>query len=294
MDSIITVKNLVKDYSGVCAVNGISFEIEAGTCFGLLGPNGAGKTTTLEIIEGVIAPTAGQVLYKSVPLADTFKQESGFLFQSTALQDFLSVKELLHLFQSLYDKTIPLEQLIEMCSLQSLLERDTGKLSGGQRQRLLLAIALINDPEIVFLDEPTTGLDPQSRRNFWDLILNIKALKKTVVLTTHYMEEAEKLCDVVAIMDKGKILVKNTPEKLLYLHFNDVILRLPAKYKENIEAIPGLEYQCDNDSVLIYSKNVNETIANLQSQAIDLSRLQIRNRNLEDLFIKLTGRDLRS
>jgi len=299
MQNILTINNLVKDYAKLRAVDGLSFEVKAGNCFGLLGPNGAGKTTTLEMIEGITKPTSGQILYKGKPIGPSFKQEAGFLFQSTALQEHLTVEETLTLFKKLYEKTLPIAKLIEMCSLEPILKQDNRKLSGGQRQRMLLALALINDPDLIFLDEPTTGLDPQSRRNFWELIDSIKHENKTVILTTHYMEEAEKLCDQVAIIDQGKILENDSPEILLRKHFDDVVLHLPeANFKSTTMELEQLKQRFDckitQNQVQIRTKDVPETLALLNNEKIDLSRLEIRSRNLEDLFLKLTGKDLRN
>ena len=227
MTPIISTTNLVKYYPGVVAVDGINLAIPQGICFGLLGPNGAGKTTTIEILEGIHLPTSGTVLYKGEPLDKRYREEVGIQFQHTALQDFLTVRETLELFERLYHHTIPIPELIELCALADILNRDTRKLSGGQRQRLLLALALINDPELIFLDEPTTGLDPQARRNFWELVKLVKSRNKTIVLTTHYMEEAYVLCDEIAIMDKGRIVTHGTPAQLLAEYFGDVILQIP-------------------------------------------------------------------
>ena len=229
MDALIKVDNLVKDYQGVRAVDGISFAIERGTCFGLLGPNGAGKTTTVEILEGIKEATSGTILYKGAPLDSSFRHEAGIMFQSTALQEFITARETLSMFQRFYEKSASVDELVAACSLESFLDRDTRKLSGGQRQRLLLAIALINDPEVVFLDEPTTGLDPQARRKIWELVRTIKARGKTVLLTTHYMEEAYELCDEILIIDRGRIIAEGSPDALLAAHFSDVVLQLPRK-----------------------------------------------------------------
>ena len=216
---LMQVRDLVKQYpGGVTAVNGLSLTVREGTCFGLLGPNGAGKSTTIEIMEGILAPTAGTVLYRGEPLGARFRAEAGILFQKTALQDFLSVRQTLELFRGLYDRGLSVDEVIRLCSLESLLDRDNKKLSGGQLQRLLLAVALINDPAIVFLDEPTTGLDPQARRRFWELVQSIKAQRKTVLLTTHYMEEAQLLCDEIVIVDHGRIIAQGTPAALLADH----------------------------------------------------------------------------
>jgi len=209
------------------AVNGVSFDIQQGICFGLLGPNGAGKTTTVEMLEGILKPSGGEILYKGKPLSEEFRQQAGIMFQSTALQDYITVKEALLMFGKFYDRRLSIEELIEKCSLEEFLGRDTRKLSGGQKQRLLLAIALINDPEVIFLDEPTTGLDPQARRNFWHLVKEIKSRNKTIILTTHYMEEASFLCDELAFMDHGSVIASGSPSELLSSSFDDVILELP-------------------------------------------------------------------
>ena len=228
--AILEVKDLVKRFPGVDAVAGVSFVLEAGSCFGLLGPNGAGKTTTVEMIEGITPPTAGTILYRGEPLGPRFKLEAGIQFQSTALQDFITVRENLRMFRAFYPRGMKLDELIALCSLGEFLDRDARKLSGGQRQRLLLALALVNDPLVLFLDEPTTGLDPQARRNFWELVRSIKARGKTVLLTTHYMEEAYILCDRVAIMDRGRIVAEDAPDALLQAHgcasLDEVFLKL--------------------------------------------------------------------
>ncbi|MDH3884554.1 MAG: ABC transporter ATP-binding protein, partial [Desulfobacterales bacterium] len=195
MEPILEVKNLVKKYDAVVAVDGVSFAIRQGVCFGLLGPNGAGKTTTIEVIEDVIPPTAGEILYKGKSRSSSFREEVGIQFQSTALLNLLTVRETLQTFQSLFTKTNTIEELVELCRLGEFLDQYNDKISGGQRQRFLLALALINRPELLFLDEPSTGLDPQARRNLWDLIQGINAEGKTLILTTHYMEEAQHLCD---------------------------------------------------------------------------------------------------
>ena len=227
MTIALEARNLVKEYPGVLAVNGVSFTVPEGICFGLLGPNGAGKTTTVEIIEGVTRPTSGEVYYYGQIAGDRFRQEAGIQFQNTALQDHITVLETLKMFRSLYSRQANLDDLVEQCSLGDLLDRDNRKLSGGQRQRLLLAVALVNRPRLVFLDEPTTGLDPQARRNFWELVQRIRANGATIVLTTHYMDEAQVLCDDIAIMDEGKIIARGAPDDLLHDRFGDELLHLP-------------------------------------------------------------------
>ena len=289
---LLEVRDLVKHYPKVKAVNGVSFALQAGTCFGLLGPNGAGKTTTVEILEGMHEPTAGEVLYKGQPVGNRFRNEAGIMFQSTALQDFITVRETLEMFARLYPRNADLDELIQRCNLNAYLDQDNRQLSGGQRQRLLLAIALVNDPDMIFLDEPTTGLDPQSRRNFWDLIESIKAQGKTILLTTHYMDEAYVLCDEIAIMDHGKIIAQGTPKELLAAHFNDVILQLP---EADIKDVTRLPYPIHKRKgiIEITTSDVNQTIDELMAQNISLAHLQIRSRNLDDLFLELTGKELR-
>jgi ABC-2 type transport system ATP-binding protein len=227
---ILEVRGLRKRYPQVEAVAGVSLAIAPGTCFGLLGPNGAGKTTTVEMIEGITPPSSGEILYKGAPVDGRFKLESGIQFQSTALQDFITVRENLAMFRAFYPRGMEVDELVRLCSLGEFLDRDARKLSGGQRQRLLLALALVNDPDVLFLDEPTTGLDPQARRNFWELVRGIKARGKTVLLTTHYMEEAHALCDRVAIMDRGRIVAEDSPGALLVAHgcasLDEVFLKL--------------------------------------------------------------------
>ena len=293
MDALIKVDNLVKDYQGVRAVDGISFAIERGTCFGLLGPNGAGKTTTVEILEGIKEATSGTILYKGAPLDSSFRHEAGIMFQSTALQEFITARETLSMFQRFYEKSASVDELVAACSLESFLDRDTRKLSGGQRQRLLLAIALINDPEVVFLDEPTTGLDPQARRKIWELVRTIKARGKTVLLTTHYMEEAYELCDEILIIDRGRIIAEGSPDALLAAHFSDVVLQLPRKdFTAAAEALPLTIYSGD-DSVEVLTCTVTDTLRQLLDAGVSLDRLRVRSRTLDDLFLELTGKEIR-
>lgn len=293
MSALLEIVNLVKQFRGVKAVDGVTFEIQAGTCFGLLGPNGAGKTTTVEMLEGISRPTAGTIRYNGGAPRSRFRQEAGIMFQSTALQEHITVRETLELFRHFYPHTTPLKALVERCALGDFLDRDTHKLSGGQRQRLLLAIALVNDPKVVFLDEPTTGLDPQARRNLWDLVERIKAEGKTVILTTHYMDEAYILCDEIAIMDHGKIIARGAPQALLAEHFEDVVLQLPrTDFPDGHHGISGRVLEC-RDSVEILSNDVNQTIRELLALDVSLARLRIRPRTLDDLFLELTGKELR-
>ena len=300
MSAVITVSDLVKHFQPtkhelVKAVDGVSFAIEQGTCFGLLGPNGAGKTTTVEMLEGIVKPSSGSILYRGEPIGEAFRRNAGIMFQNTALQDYMTVKEALHMFGSFYEKTVPIEQLIEQCSLHEFLDRDTRKLSGGQKQRLLLAVALVNDPDVVFLDEPTTGLDPQARRNFWSLVNDIKARGATVVLTTHYMEEARILCDDLVFMDHGKIIAAGSPNDLLSSRFDDVLLELPLQAVP--ESLPGHHchtVQLTQHKAEFSSTNIDETVKHLLKNGVSLTGLEIRSRTLEDLFIDLTGQGLRA
>jgi ABC-2 type transport system ATP-binding protein len=293
MPALLTVRHLVKQYPKVRAVDDVSFDVEQGICFGLLGPNGAGKTTTVEILEGVVAPTSGEARFRGAPFDGRYRERIGIQFQSTALQDFLTVRENLRFFGGLYQQHAPVEQVIAQCRLESFLDRDTRKLSGGQRQRVLLAIALINDPELLFLDEPTTGLDPQARRNFWELVREIKARGKTILLTTHYMEEAFVLCDDIAIMDHGRVIARGSPQRLLSQHYNDVVLELPQDALNGRETWP-FPVQRRGEAAEILSADVNATVAELLAAGVSLAQLKIRPRTLEDLFLELTGKELRA
>lgn len=212
---ILALDCVSKQYDDVLAVNALSFQILEGQCFGLLGPNGAGKTTTLEMIEGMTPPSSGAIRYRGGPVPSDYQDRIGIQFQATALQDFLTPFDNLKLFSAFYDHPLPMQTLIDAFQLKDFLHRDTRRLSGGQRQRLLLALALVHDPEIVFLDEPTTGLDPRSRRDVWDVVQRLKAEGRTLVLTTHYMEEAEVLCDDLIILSHGAILRHGSPAALL-------------------------------------------------------------------------------
>lgn len=292
MTTILQTQKLTKHYKELTAVNELDLSISKGTCFGLLGPNGAGKTTTLEMIEGILPPSSGQILFGGKPVGVEFRENVGIQFQSTALPDFLYVREVLALFSSFYKKNANLSELRDLCDLNEFWDRESSKLSGGQRQRLLLALALVNDPEIVFLDEPTTGLDPQARRNFWDLVRMIQKQGKTIVLTTHYMEEAYELCNEIAIMDRGKIIAQGSPNELLREHFSGVAIRIPKTPSKVWEphSIPECEVFDRNDAYEILTKHPEITMRALLDRSVPLEGIQIRNRNLEDLFLKLTGK----
>jgi ABC-2 type transport system ATP-binding protein len=290
---LIEVRDLIKQYPATTAVDGVSFTVPEGICFGLLGPNGAGKTTTVEIMEGILPPTSGEVLYRGEPLGPRFREDAGILFQKTALQDHLTVRQCVALFRGLYTHGLDVEEVLRICALDTLARRDARKLSGGQQQRLLLAIALVNDPAVLFLDEPTTGLDPQARRNFWQLVESIKARRKTIILTTHYMEEAELLCDCVAIMDRGRIVAQGPPRRLLREHFAEVLLEVPrADFPDAARSLP-LKLIDTSDRVEITTHDLEETLRTLLAAHVPLTNLRVRPPNLEDLFLELTGKELR-
>jgi ABC-2 type transport system ATP-binding protein len=291
--AILEVHELVKQYPATTAVAGVSFSVPEGCCFGLLGPNGAGKTTTIEIMEGILPPTAGEVRYRGAPLGGRFREEAGILFQKTALQDFLTVRQCIALFRGLYERGLDVDEIIRLCALEKLARRDARKLSGGQQQRLLLAIALVNDPAVLFLDEPTTGLDPQARRNFWELVQSIKARRKTIILTTHYMEEAELLCDEIVIMDRGRIIAQGPPQRLLHEHFAEVLLELPRQdFPAAARTLP-LKILDSSERVEITTDDLEGTLRALLAAQVPLTHLRIRPANLEDLFLELTGTELR-
>lgn len=294
MPPALEIRNLTKQYPDVLAVDDVSLAVPEGTCFGLLGPNGAGKTTTVEIIEGVTTATSGEVYYQGKIAGAKFRQEAGIQFQNTALQDFLTVREIIEMFRSLYDRKADLDRIIEQCSLGDLLDRDNRKLSGGQRQRLMLAVALVNCPRVMFLDEPTTGLDPQARRNFWDLVQSIRAGGATIILTTHYMDEAHVLCDEIAIMDAGKIITQGTPDDLLRAQYDGLIIELPLS--DLTEDLAGIEHTVlENLGIIeVATTDVGETLKQLSPHVKNLNHIKIRQPNLEDLFLDLTGHSLRA
>lgn len=293
---IVETRKLLKRFGDFTAVDHLDLAVPEGICFGLLGPNGAGKTTTIEMLEGIVAPTSGTILFRGEPVSRAFRERIGIQFQSTALPDFLRVGEVLKLFHSFYRRQADLRELIRWCDLGELLERDANKLSGGQRQRLLLALALVNDPELVFLDEPTTGLDPEARRNFWDLVRSIRNRGKTILLTTHYMDEAYELCDDIGIMNRGQIVARGDPDQLLSRYFEGQSILLP---RENLRDVTdaqvsewtGLQVFEAGGCLELQTDRVNETIQVLIARNISLNGIGIRSRNLEDLFLELTRRE---
>ena len=276
------------------AVDSVDFALHQGDCFGLLGPNGAGKTTVIEVIEGILPPTTGEITYKGRPRGEDFYQEVGIQFQKTELPQFLTVRETLEMFRHLYERRTPLADLVSSCRLQEIMDRDNRKISGGQRQRLFLAMALANNPDLIFLDEPTTGLDPQSRHYLWEIIDRIKRAGKTIVLTTHYMEEAQLLCNRVAIMDQGRIIASGPPARLLQNHARETGLFLPRSLSApERRALAGQWAERPNGTE-IHTPDVDATLQILLASGEGLTGLSVRPPNLEDLFLQLTGRELRA
>ena len=212
---ILQIDGLVKRYKSITAVDNISFSIREGICFGLLGQNGAGKTTTVEMLEDIITPTSGTILFKGRQRDRAFREKIGIQFQHTELLAFLTVDDTLKTFSKFYKTPLPLARIKQLCMLDTIAKQMNDKISGGQKQRLLLGLALLNDPDLLFLDEPSTGLDPQARQHMWRIIQGIKKQGKTIVLTTHYMEEAQTLCDEIIIMDHGKIIAQGSPTELI-------------------------------------------------------------------------------
>lgn len=294
MNQILEIRDLRKAFPGVKAVDGISFSIEPGICFGLLGPNGAGKTTTIEIIEGILKEDSGTILYKGEKRGRKFKEEAGIQFQSTRLPEYLTVLETLKTFRGLYPGKTDIDWIIDVCRLEEILNRDNRKISGGQKQRLLLAIALTNNPELIILDEPTTGLDPQARRHLWEIVTGIKNSGKTIILTTHYMEEAERLCDRIAIMDYGKIIDIDTPDSLLKRHGKGATIYIRTDEPEKYTCALTCQFFIVETGIEFRTDTLNQCIQQLAATGADLSGMSVRTPNLEDIFLELTGHTLRA
>lgn len=293
MTHLLEVIDLQKSYGTVEAVKGISFVVNEGSCFGLLGPNGAGKTTTIEVVENVIPPTSGTILYKGKPRHASFNEEVGIQFQETALLAFMTVRETLQTFQNLYEESSNLEKLIETCHLGDFQQQYNDRISGGQKQRFLLALALINQPALLFLDEPSTGLDPQARRNLWQIVQKIKAEGKTIILTTHYMEEAQYLCDEVAIMDNGRIIAQGSPDELIRKHGGEKSISLPRERLNGMMDKLSFQSRGSQDRVELLTDDINGCLQSLIHENIDLRDLTVNDQNLETVFLNLTGRQLR-
>lgn len=303
-ETVIRCRDVRKAYGAVRAVDGVSFEVRRGEIFGLLGPNGAGKTTTVEMLEGLRSPDAGSLEVLGIDVAahpDALKERIGVALQTAELYPKLTVVEVLDLFRSFYRRSLPTEQLIDFLDLGERRNGRTKELSGGQRQRLAVALALVNDPEVVFLDEPTTGLDPAARRALWDLVEQLKGQGKTILLTTHYMEEAEVLCDRLAIMDHGHIIEMGSVPEVVSRRFKeravqfDRIEGLDDARLAAMSAVSSVKH--DDGVVLLYTSDVPATISDLleatEELGLEANNLTVRRATLEDVFLDLTGRALR-
>ncbi len=306
MDPAIEVIDLKKHYGETKAVDGVSFSVERSEVFGLLGPNGAGKTTTVEIVEGLRDPDEGSACVLDLDVRANkrkIQERIGVQLQTTALYPRLTVREVIDLFRTFFPgETRSTDALIELVDLGSK-ERTLSKdLSGGQQQRLSVALALVNEPEIVFLDEPTTGLDPQARRNMWDVIGNIQASGATVFLTTHYMEEAQTLCDRVAVMDMGRIIALDSPDDLIAQNFSETAIEFETLTElpdpGTFNQLPGVaRSRRDDNLITLFSKDPTATLGGLTRLAengdVRFEDLHVRRATLEDVFLKLTGKKIR-
>ncbi|RXI96160.1 ABC transporter ATP-binding protein [Anaerobacillus alkaliphilus] len=307
--SVLEVKQLKKSFGTIQAVQDISFAVEAGEVFTIIGPNGAGKTTTLEMIEGLVSPDQGEIRFGELSWEKhdkTIKQKIGIQPQSSAMFDLLTPEENLDLFSTFYDKARPTEEILELINLTEHRKNQVKKLSGGQRQRLAIGLAMISDPDIIFLDEPTTGLDPQARRNIWDIILQLKNLGKTTILTTHYMEEAEKLSDRVCIVDQGKVVTIDTPSALIdrlteerevrlsFLDGIDAAIEATA-FSETLNSVTRTERE--NTSLKLWTTNPEDALYHLfgftKEKNYQVEQVSIREMSLEDVFIAFTGKEWR-
>ena len=306
----LSLSGLRKTFGDVVAVDHLDLEVTRGECFGLLGPNGAGKTTTIEICEGLTEPDAGNVKllglnWKSA--AKELRQRIGIQLQETQFPDKLTVEETLRLFRSFYHRGIPVDEAIRIAQLEEKRGARIGGLSGGQKQRLAMACALVGDPELLFLDEPTTGLDPQARRHLWDLVDDLKRAGRTIIMTTHYMDEAERLCDRVAIMDHGRIIAMGTPQKLISSVGGDHIVEFAVTRADAtrgdlevapLKEIPGVQsHRVDAGIHQLSVKDLHTTVPRIFSaiagMGLHLSEFRTHSASLEDVFVGLTGRNLR-
>jgi ABC-2 type transport system ATP-binding protein len=301
---VLQVDNLVKRYGDVEAVRGVSFQVEEGEVFGLLGPNGAGKTSTIEVLEGLRPADGGRVSvcgFEPEKNANELKHEIGAALQSTSLPDKLRVSEALTLFASFYRRKRKPEELLKRFGLEEKRHAFYSQLSGGQKQRLALALALINDPKVLFLDEPTAGLDPQVRREIYDIIEELKRERKTIVLTTHYIEEAERLCDRVAIVDHGKVIAQGTPRELKQSSADTTRIEVRLAKPVETAALKTLDGVGDaremGEGYVLHCSRTAPAIVSLvkylEPQGNELVSLEIATPSLEDVFIELTGRRLR-
>jgi ABC-2 type transport system ATP-binding protein len=299
----IVVENLTKSYTGKRVVDGISFQVAEGEVFGLLGPNGAGKTTTVEILEGLRTADSGVTTILGINMATgggDARQRIGIAPQSTALMPYLTCYETLDLFASFYKHALKPDDLLDRLGLTEKRNARVTTLSGGQQQRLSVAIALINDAQVVFLDEPTTGLDPQARRSMWDVVLAMRQEGRTVLLTTHYMEEAERLSDRIAILDSGRILAIDTPDRLITTYFAETAIQttIPAVQQGEFEGITGVvRMTAEGEIVTFYTTSSAASLSDLLQRAtqkgLELNDVHVRRGTLEDVFLKLTGKRIR-
>ena len=305
--SALHVRELRKAYKDVVAVDGLGLEVQAGECFGLLGPNGAGKTTTVEICEGLTPPDSGEVEVLGRRWnsdAEQLRQLLGIQLQDTQLSEKLTVLETVRLFRSFFRQGARASEVIARVQLEEKQNSRVGDLSGGQKQRLALACALVGDPDFLFLDEPTTGLDPQARRQLWELIEEFKKSGRTILLTTHYMEEAERLCDRVAIIDHGKELALGTPRELIATTCAEQMVEFTAGSSSKALDVPALrrlegvrEVRTEDGAVLMQVRELHTSVpallAELTRQNVPLTELRTHSATLEDVFVTLTGRHLR-
>ncbi len=305
--SALRVRQLQKAYKDVVAVDGLDLEVQAGECFGLLGPNGAGKTTTVEICEGLTQPDSGEVEVlgrRWSSDASQLRQRLGIQLQDTQLSEKLTVYETVRLFRSFFRQGAGASEVIARVQLEEKQNSRVGDLSGGQKQRLALACALVGDPDFLFLDEPTTGLDPQARRQLWELIEEFKESGRTILLTTHYMDEAERLCDRVAIMDHGKEIALGTPRELIASTCAEQMVEFTAGSVSHALDVPALrriegvrEVRTENGAVLLQVTELHTSVpallAELTRQNVPLTELRTHSATLEDVFVTLTGRHLR-
>jgi ABC-2 type transport system ATP-binding protein len=307
MTTALEIRGLRKQYGDVRAVSGLDLSVSAGECFGLLGPNGAGKTTTIEICEGLLEPDGGEVEVLGLRWNSherELRQKLGIALQETQLAEKLTVTETVTLFRSFYRVGRPVDEVIQLVQLEEKVSARVGTLSGGQKQRLALACALVGDPQLLFLDEPTTGLDPQSRRQLWDLIERFRSEGRTVVITTHYMDEAERLCDRVAIVDHGEVIALDTPRALIASlgagHVVTFTLEEPSPPMNDAElkALDGVTSVRRADGAFeLTAKELRKTVpallALLERRSMRLAELRTHSATLEDVFVSLTGRHLR-
>ncbi|NMP22797.1 ABC transporter ATP-binding protein [Sulfobacillus harzensis] len=298
-ENALRLENVTKRYGTMTAVDNLTLTVPSGIVFGLLGPNGAGKTTTLEIVEGLRRPDVGHVWWGDVDVAqrpERARSRFGVQLQTSAFFELLTVRETLELFHSFYRRRLPVPELISRLDLEEKQNARVDGLSGGQRQRLALAVALINDPEVVFLDEPSAGLDPQARRKLWEVILGLKAEGRTVVLTTHYMEEAEFLVDRLAIIDRGRVLDEGTPRELIQRHMPAAVVEVSRSVGVNSTVdLPAVRRMEERDEVtMLVSDRLEDTLVGLvnwaQREGRTITGLTTRNATLEDVFLELTGR----